>query len=323
MTVAGELSGVWETEHRTRPVPWGGVVDWLRGRELLHRLVPMPVAVVLVRFAYRALLALRPAKRDAARSAMAAVVGGTSQAHRLEELAGRHPAAMAEGTEFSWRLRLLTRVPIDGMEHLDRARAAGRGLIVSLVHCGPLNGRVRLARELTPLHGVGGDWYFEAPPAGYYGYWVNYCRRISRWAGSRSILARGSRQELEQVLTDGGTVVLAMDLPGSTVTSFLGKPVEMAAGTARLAATTGALVVPIALVPGRRPRWRIRLGEPLDSQAFPSWRELHDTLAAWHERQILLAPEYYEDPVRAGGWAVATPSGWFAAAPPDGGTGAA
>ena len=159
------------------------------------------------------------------------------------------------------------------------------------------------------------DWFYEAPPKGYYGYWFEHCRRVSRNSQYLTIPARGSFPVLAEYLKQGGLVSIAMDLPGRTLTRYLGKQVEMTAGTARLAVQTGSLVVPVSLVPEGRRTWRIEVGEAMDPAGFDSIEGLHQALADWHSERILLAPEHYEDPVRAGGWAVATPSGWYASAP--------
>lgn len=293
-----------------RPVPWGGVVARLRGSTALRRVVPLQVAVAGTRLVYLLAARLRPDRLVTARAAMAAVVVGTPQEGRLEELTRRHAGARAEAVEFNWRPWRLARIPVDGLDRILDARASGRGTVISFVHLGPMNGRTRLGRMLAPVHVPVGSWVFEDPPAGYPGYRLEYVRRLTRDAGQRMVTARGSRAALTAVLADGGIVMLAMDLPGSTTTTFLGKHVQMASGSARMACDTDAVVVPVALLPGPRSRWRIEVGEPLDPRAFESWTELHQALADWHSARILQAPEHYEDPVRPGAWTVADGSGW-------------
>lgn len=297
-------------------VPWDGVLPRLRGSVLVRRFVPMALAVALIRVAYRVGLTRRPARLESSRAAMAAVVGGTPAESRLEELARRHPAAMAEGIELCWRPWLLDKIPVDHGERIAEARAAGRGVLICFTHFGPLNGRHSLRRWTLPGYGPTGDWFYEAPPKGYFGYWFEHCRALTRACEDRVGLlpARGSYPVLAALLRQGELVSIAMDLPGSTATRFLGKQVQMTSGTARLAAETGSLVVPVSLVPGGRRRWRIEVGEPVDPAGFGSHLDLHQALADWHTERILRAPEYYEDPVRAGGWAVATPDGWRRAA---------
>lgn len=297
-------------------VPWDGVVARLRGSVLLRRFVPLPVAVALIRLAYGTLFALRPERLEPVRAVLAAVVGGTPAEARLEELARRHPVAMAEAQELSWRPWRLGGIPVDNPERISAARATGRGVLMSFTHHGPFHGRRSLAPWTRPAHGPTGDWLYLPPPKGYFGYWFEYCRRMTRNSGFHVLPAKGSYPVLAALLRQGRLVSIALDMPGRTPTRFLGKQVQMTSGTARLAMETGALVVPCAMVHGRRPEWRNEVGDAFDPADFASVEELHQALADWHSERILSSPEYYEDPARPGGWAVAGPDGWFAAAPP-------
>jgi hypothetical protein len=83
--------------------------------------------------------------------------------------------------------------------------------------------------------------------------------------------------------------------------------VMLAGSTARIAADSDALIVPV------RPRrdgfsaW-VDVGEALDPRQHAGMEELHDALASAHERWMLELPETLEDPTRPGGWA-AEPNG--------------
>jgi lauroyl/myristoyl acyltransferase len=99
-----------------------------------------------------------------------------------------------------------------------------------------------------------------------------------------------------------------MDLPGRTPTRFLGRTVELANGTARLAKASDCLVVPIALVPRGR-RFALRILEPVDPRDHLAAGDLHQTLATIHEKIVLAAPEHLENPMRAGGWMTADQGG--------------
>ncbi|MGY1745197.1 hypothetical protein [Blastococcus sp. SYSU D00695] len=293
-----------------QPVEWDGVLARVRGSSLARRLVPYPVALFMIRTATRLKFRLRPDRLAAARATMDAIVGNTPLESRLDELAARHVAARAETIEYSWRMWLVRREPVEGVENLQR-RAPGQGVVVSTTHFGPLFAGRNIGAHVdrSAYVSVAGDWAYTELPKGYLGYWFRYTKRPDPlWP--RSLLASGSRARLEQVLRDGGTVSIAMDLPGSQETRFLGKTVYMASGTARLAAATGSLVVPSFPTPVGRGRWRTVLGEPLDPADHASWQDLHQALADRHTAHILTAPEYLEDPVRGGAWAQADRDVW-------------
>jgi lauroyl/myristoyl acyltransferase len=154
-----------------------------------------------------------------------------------------------------------------------------------------------------------GEWLIEKPRPGYNGYQLEHRRRVLCEAGFVLIQANGSAGTLMRTLKRGGNAILAMDLPGTTPTRYLGKTVEMTNGTARLAWSTGCLVVPGALVPWGR-RWRIQFEDPVDPHDHTSASALHQALASIHETIIMRAPEHLENPLRPGGWKTANREGW-------------
>jgi lauroyl/myristoyl acyltransferase len=123
------------------------------------------------------------------------------------------------------------------------------------------------------------------------------------------IASEGCFPVVTELLRRGAVVVMAFDWPGSVESRFLGKPVRLAAGTARLAEVSGALVVPV-MRDFRQLRLRTTFGAPLGA-APGGWRQLHDAVAAHHERWILECPAALEDPRRAGAWEeAATAESW-------------
>ncbi|MGZ4624229.1 MAG: hypothetical protein ACXVGD_19490, partial [Blastococcus sp.] len=56
--------------------------------------------------------------------------------------------------------------------------------------------------------------------------------------------------------------------------------------------------------------WTLHLGTPLDPRNFASWEDLLQATVTAVEAFVLQAPEYLENPLRDGGWAVATRDGW-------------
>jgi lauroyl/myristoyl acyltransferase len=195
---------------------------------------------------------------------------------------------------------------------LEHALSCGRPLLASSCHLGPFfySMSVFTSRGHVP-YAVAGPWFFEELTPNYWG------RRLARWLrgvsdrGERLVRSVGCFPVLEALLEEGEIVRMHFDMPGSRETRFLGKPVALATGTARLAVSTGALILPMR---ARRVGVRVwtDVGEPLDPRDFDGAGELHDALAARHERWILETPFALEDPRRPGAWeAGATSRAWI------------
>jgi KDO2-lipid IV(A) lauroyltransferase len=125
-----------------------------------------------------------------------------------------------------WR-QLAAEAPLRGLEHLERALAGGRGAILLGSHVGPIAVLPKIlsrlpASRVTQIHTARSD--FGDP-----------------------VRARFVRQA-RATLLEGGIVALMGDgsygARGIPV-DFFGRPVPFATGFARLAACTGAAVVPI------------------------------------------------------------------------------
>jgi lauroyl/myristoyl acyltransferase len=292
-----------------RPVPWGGVLARLRASVQARRVVPTGVALLGTDLLYRLVWRLSSRRMAATSAVVDTIVGGTPAEADLPRLARGYVAARARGWELTWRPWELARIPVRGVSRIHQARATGRGLVISHAHLGPLAGWVVLGRLLHPMLAPQGDWLLDEPRPGYNGYQVERWRRIYHEAGIELIHATGSGLMVYKALKRGSAVLLAMDVPGNRRTRFLGKPVDLDDGTARLAVKTDALVLPAALMPVGR-RWEIQIGEALDPREFSSPDELHLALAAIHEELIMRAPEHLESPP-LWLWGRATRDGWF------------
>ncbi|HMS62805.1 MAG TPA: hypothetical protein PKD63_11040 [Solirubrobacteraceae bacterium] len=251
-----------------------------------------------------------PAERDRARRAMDAVAGPAAD---LDRLARRHLARDEQRESFIARPALIPGMPADGAEHLRAAHEHRRGVIASFCHHGPFPGVGISVAEQTgaPVHPVAGAW-LAGPMSADLPERIRVWRAAYAAAGITPVDATGSFSRLRTILEDGEIITLAFDWPGTMPTTFLGRPVLMATGTARLAHRTGALVVPT-----RRSlrRWRPRtvFAPALDPRAHDDWEGLHRALAAVHEEWILEDPAALEDPRRTGAWgAGAVAEGWSA-----------
>jgi lauroyl/myristoyl acyltransferase len=180
------------------------------------------------------------------------------------------------------REALVAAVEVEGKEHLDRAIARGRGVILTATHIGNWElAAVMLAHWGYALHAVAGVQL---------GRWLTGAVRdaktelsittISPDDGFRKILRALDHNDPVALMVDGN-----LYQHGVTVEWF-GRPTTFPAGPGVLAQRTGALIVPgicVRVAPGR---FRIMISPAIDPAAFASTAELHQAVAAAAERQV-------------------------------------
>lgn len=265
------------------------------------RRVPDPVAFGAWWWRARRSWAGSPERRERARAAVLTAAGRDVPRAELDRLARRH---MLEAQFRTGLLRRPWQQPgrWRGREHLERAAAAGRGVVVSYCHLGPVAGMaVSVARVSPRPCAVAGAWMFHEsgdPAADDLG---RRWRLALEAGGVTPIRADGGFGQAAAALRAGRVVTIAFDAPGSRTTRFLGREVGLASGTARLAFETGAVVVPVTRL---RQGWRtLSIGHPaLDPSDHETVDLLHDSLARTHSRLIAERPSDLEDPHRAGWW---------------------
>jgi hypothetical protein len=245
-----------------------------------------------------------PALRESALLGMEAIVAGTHREPEVPELARRGVIDAAVRESLLWQPWPRPVLDAESSEHLRRAAHSGRGMIASNCHIGPFNMGISIYRDevqRTP-HILGGPWMFEPPKPGLWG------RRTARWwegarrGGARMVKTSGGAFATAVALLQAGEVVIiTYDMPGSRTTQFLGKPVDMASGTARMAYTTDSLVIPVRIF-RKHARTYAEYAPALDARDFDSADDMHDALAAIHGRWILDEPEALQDPRRPGAW---------------------
>ncbi len=275
------------------------------------RMPPAPLAIRLrtspwLRSVLPARLAVRRAERRgeaewessaearaAALAAMARVIGATARADELDQLARAHLIESHVDRALFWQQPWSAELDGVSAERVEEALAGGRGVLLSACHIGAFY-RLQCARPfrrrvtyMTP-----GPWFFEQPTPNYWG------RRLARWQKgmkSRPVPAKGSFRTIQALLERGEPVFLFFDMPGPRTTSFLGKQATLAEGNAQLAVRADALVLPLR---ARRSGHRVRVdaAAPLDPRELDGVDQLHERLAAVHERWILENPAAFEDP---------------------------
>lgn len=286
---------------------------WLRAKTSprLRALLPTPVVVLRARLRSRIAWARRADMRRLSRQTMEAILSGTPRAGETGELAREHFVQQEIYRELFWQPWRLARMDRRSQENARRALDSDRGVLLSSCHLGPIFRHISAITALgRTAYIASAPWFFEQPTPDYWGL------RIARWwicslsEDKRYIRTTRSFPVLRALLDQGELVVIYFDMPGSRRTRFLGKPVMLSSGSARLACETDAIVLPVRARMSAS-RVFVDVAPPLDPRDFPGHAELHDALAAIHERWILELPATLEDPNRDGAWeGGATAEGW-------------
>lgn len=275
----------------------------------LRSLVPTPLVVRRAAGRGRARWENATERADAL-ATMDAIVGNTQREAEIEHLARRRLEEEEIHRALFWQPWPLERMDAVSTERLERTLASSRPVILSNCHLGPFHHHTApISARGKVIYVLSGEWFFDHPSDDYWG------RRLARWwtdlraRDMRLVSVKGSFAVLRELLRQRETVLIYFDMPGSRRTSFLGKPVMLASGTGRLASETDALVLPLR---ARRVGHRVwtDAAEPLDARDFNGADELHDAIAAVHERWILADPAALEDPRRPGSWERATRHEW-------------
>jgi len=283
----------------------------LRTTPRLRSVIPHSVAVRRAISKGEALWDASPQRREQALAALTAIVSGTAREDELEELARRHLVEVEVREAVFWRPWIAPAMDERSTARLRAAIEQGRGVLLSGCHTGAFCLQLGATLPLkSPQFSVLAPWFFQPPPADHWG------RTIDRWwngrrdRGEHVVCSNGAFPILRELLRQGEVVQLAYDMPGSRETEFLGKPVMLATGSARLALESDAIVLPIRVV-REGIDFSVEIGEEIDPRGFSSMEDLHDTFAVVQERWVLESPETFEDPRRPGAWeAQATARRW-------------
>ncbi len=192
---------------------------------------------------------------------------------------------------FFWSDRRLAPLAhVEGLEHLRRAIAQGRGVILLTCHMTHLE----VSGHLLALHETISLMYREHKNP-----LMDQAIRESRAARAHDTIERNDVRDMIRELRRGHAVWYAPDQNYGGTTQvvfvpFFGVPALTVTTTARLAQMTGAAVVPFFPVRmGDGSGYRVRVLPALDG--FPSGDEVSDTLRINQmvEQAILEAPDQY------------------------------
>ncbi|MGO9788845.1 MAG: hypothetical protein ACLP8S_04735 [Solirubrobacteraceae bacterium] len=264
----------------------------------VRRLVPTRLAVLRAERRGRDLWDSCAEERSRALAAMQAVLGATALEARVEEFARAQLVENHVQSALFWQPWRAPLLEDESRLQLAQARESGRGIILSSCHLHNSFLMGWAVRNMgIELYAAFGDWFFQAPGPDLAG------RRLERWrrgTASLPIRGRGSFETLSGLLDSGAAVLLMYDMPGSRPTRYLGKPAELADGTARLGVLTQATVLPMHV---RRVGHRVvaDVGAPVGQRHMDEPAALHEQLARIHERWILQNAAAMQGP-RDFGW---------------------
>lgn len=274
-----------------------GLLTRFQAAGLARRAYPVRVGTWLARArAERAWRTDARARTDAL-AAMELLVGRTSRAGDLEQLARAHLYETFLHEELAWRLDVVMTLPVTGLEHLRPHVTAGTGVLLSVLHQGHFGAHAAcVARHGFPVSVLVASTLYGEQPRNFAGL---YRRQLfATFSSSPDVTlvdATGSYAEVRTLLEAGRTVLLACDMKGSTAVRFLGRTVGVPSGTARLSMETGAPIVPLSVASDGRLE-RLHLQEALQPAEHRDAAALLQAVFDRHAPAVLAWPQGYERP---------------------------
>jgi len=186
--------------------------------------------------------------------------------------------------------RVVERIPVafEGLDHLERARAAGRGVLLVGAHFSHLELCARLVSQRIAIAGM----YREHADAAF-----EWAIKRARLRYADAMFAKHELRQTVRYLKGGGTVWYApdQDMRGkdAVFARFFGVPASTITATHHLARLSGAAVIPFFHRRTRDGGYAIRLEAPFAD--FPSGDVVADTtrVNAAIERMVREAPSQY------------------------------
>ena len=238
------------------------------------------------------------------RANLRVVTGGLLTEPELAELTTRAVRSYARYWQEAFRLpmlhseRIVADTEVVGLEHLEKARAGGRPLVMVLPHSGNWD-----AAGVWFIDWLNGPFMTVAErlkPESLYERFVDYRASLGMRVVPLTGGPRPSTEVLRDWLTEGGVTCLLVDRnlgSGGVPVEFFGRAATMPGGAALLATQTGAALVPTVLqftdrgwrlvfspeVPVAGPgRLKDRVGVAMQSVADAFAASIRDRPEDWH-----------------------------------------
>ena len=186
------------------------------------------------------------------RANLRVATGGRLDETELDALTRRALQSYARYWQEAFRLpaypseRIVAGTEVVGVEHLEKARSRGRGMVMALPHSGNWD-----AAGVWFIDWLDGPFMTVAErlkPESLYRRFLAYRESLGFRVVPLTGGPRPSSEVLREWLSDGGASCLLVDRnlgSGGIPVSFLGRPATMPGGAALLAARTGAALVPV------------------------------------------------------------------------------
>jgi lauroyl/myristoyl acyltransferase len=211
----------------------------------------------------------------------------------LDGAAHDHVEHMVWRRELRWHPRTVVRQPVTGLEHLLDAPGPHAGRVLCFLHHGRYDGIFGAIRRAggPATTTVAADNMFGSGIAPH----LRAMKRTAEIGGPVIPVSIGYRG-LRDVVASGGTLGIAVDLPGRTRVRFLGRDVGAASGAARIAMETGCPVVLALAHPVGGVHQRLELSEPLLPADHADSTSLVQAMLDRFEPSVLARPDAYEWP---------------------------
>jgi Kdo2-lipid IVA lauroyltransferase/acyltransferase len=244
-----------------------GILELTR---FLSRFVPPSLLDSLFDFFGAAAFYARPGARGKLVQKIRSIITDVSDQKELERIGRRVFAAflrpILDLVLFSrYGDTIMRDLEVEGLEHLERADAQGKGVLMLFAHTGSfdISSAVwsKLGKPFTPVifHPASTPVPHYVSTMAIFGQMLG-CDRDNPvfWAGNDTVAkVRGH-------LSKGKRVAITFDVDGPCIVDFFGRPAALADGIARFALSTGAPIVPYVLLRGKKPlERRLIVYEPL------------------------------------------------------------
>jgi lauroyl/myristoyl acyltransferase len=216
-----------------------------------------------------------------------------------DDVARRSVAEWYQCAEVFWRPWLMRQGEIEGLAHFEAARAQGRGIVLVFPHFGLPYAQFPVMRRFgIDAWVIASSRHYEDLGDGYDARMARHGRGYVDMLGlDRAIVRRPGQgrqgstfEQALALLRNGAAVSVAFDLPGRTVTPFLGRAVSLVSGPSQLATQSDALVVPFVVrLRDRRPL--LEFASPLDARELGDPAAIQAALAFTMERWVIDRPE--------------------------------
>jgi lauroyl/myristoyl acyltransferase len=220
------------------------------------------------------------------------LLGCSERAAEVPQLAYAYAQQMMIRAYLRWHPRLVTSQRIKGLEWLTSRRDESRSVILSFLHHHRYEAMfASIVRAGGPRSTIVVTEAITKPEAGVA--FAQHMRLVRR--GGPIVLAESGTQGLAAELKPGTVLSLALDFPGRTPVTFLGRRVLAPFGTPRLAQLTNSQIV-LATHQRDEEGPYVQLHAPLEPTDYADPGDLLVDLLGRFEPSVLEWPEALESP---------------------------